>query len=148
MILTVASLFFSLVIIKSNTQVPVYETDHVNIRVPIMKCYAGVSRDLFDYLVQSGSRAIVLEGYGTGNIPYYLSDPVRQAVEEGIIIVVTTRCVDGESYACYNYVGGGAQLEEYGVILSGTMNAIKSRILLIAMLSVGKSVEEIRRAFQ
>ncbi len=133
---------------RSNVQGPVYPAEDVDIPVPIMKCYAGVSRDIFDYLVSSGSRAVVIEGYGTGNIPYYLSDPVRAAVENGVIVVVTTRCVDGESYACYNYVGGGAQLEEFGVILSGELNAIKSRILLIAMLSVGKTEEEIRDAFR
>ena len=91
--------------------------------------------------------SIVIEGYGTGNIPWYLSDPVKHAVEKGIYVIVTTRCVDGESYACYDYVGGGAQMERFGVLLSGELNAIKSRILLIAMLSAGKSAAEIREAF-
>lgn len=132
---------------RSNTQDPVYEIDRADIPVPIMKCYAGVSRRLFDFMVDSGAAAIVIEGYGTGNIPYYLSDPVKAAVESGIIVVVTTRCVDGESYACYNYVGGGAQMEEFGVILSGELNAIKSRILLVAMLAAGKTYGEIKEAF-
>ncbi len=132
---------------RSSRQGAVYPAERVDIKVPIMKCYAGVSREIFDYLVAAGSRAIVIEGYGTGNIPYYLSDPVREAVGSGVIVVVTTRCVDGESYACYNYVGGGAQMEEFGVILSGELNAIKSRILLIVMLASGRTVEEIREAF-
>ena len=132
---------------RSNTQKTVYPVENVNFRVPIMKCYAGIEPELFTTLTESGIDGIVIEGYGTGNIPWYLSDPVKDAVEKGIYVIVTTRCVDGESYACYDYVGGGAQLEQFGVILSGELNAIKSRILLIAMLSAGKSDSEIREAF-
>ena len=132
---------------RSNTQKTVYPVENVNYRVPILKCYTGIEPELFAYLVESGIDGIVIEGYGTGNIPWYLSDPVKHAVEKGIWVIVTTRCVDGESYACYDYVGGGAQLERFGVILSGELNAIKSRILLIAMLSAGKSGAEIRKAF-
>ncbi len=132
---------------RSNTQKTVYPVENVRYRVPILKCYTGIEPDLFSFLIESDIDGIVIEGYGTGNIPCYLSDPVKHAVEKGIYVIVTTRCVDGESYACYDYVGGGAQLEQFGVILSGELNAIKSRILLIAMLSAGKSDAEIRKAF-
>ena len=132
---------------RSNEQKTVYGAERVDFRVPILKCYAGIEPDLFDYLAGSGSDGIVIEGYGTGNIPDYLSEPVRRAVEQGIYVIVTTRCVDGESYACYDYVGGGVQLERFGTIMSGELNAIKSRILLIAMMACGKSIEEIREAF-
>ena len=132
---------------RSNRQGEVYPAHRVDIKVPIMKCYAGVREEIFDFLIRDGSRAVVIEGYGTGNIPYYLSEPVRRAVERGVIIVVTTRCVDGESYACYDYVGGGARMEKFGVILSGELNAIKSRIRLIVMLACGKTAEEIRESF-
>ena len=120
---------------------------NVKYRVPIVKCYTGIEPELFTFLVESGIDGIVIEGYGTGNIPWYLQDTVKHAVEKGIYVIVTTRCVDGESYACYDYVGGGARMERFGVILSGELNAIKSRILLIAMLSSGKSEAEIREAF-
>ena len=132
---------------RSNTQKAVYSVEDVHYRVPILKCYTGIEPDLFTFLIESGIDGIVIEGYGTGNIPWYLSDPVKHAVEKGIYVIVTTRCVDGESYACYDYVGGGAQMERFGVLLSGELNAIKSRILLIAMLSAGKSAAEIREAF-
>ncbi|MCR4751348.1 MAG: asparaginase [Eubacterium sp.] len=132
---------------RSNIQKEVYPVENVHFRVPILKCYTGIEPDLFTYIVNSGIDGIVIEGYGTGNIPFYLSEPVRQAAAKGIYVIVTTRCVDGESYACYDYVGGGAQLERFGVMLSGELNAIKSRILLIALLSAGKSDSEIRKAF-
>ncbi len=132
---------------RSNVQRTVYPAESVDYKVPIIKCYAGIETEIFNFLAESGSRGIVIEGYGTGNIPWYLSDPVKKAVENGIYVIVTTRCVDGESYACYDYVGGGVQMERFGVILSGELNAIKSRILLIAMLATGKTREEIRSAF-
>lgn len=132
---------------RSNRQKTVYPVNRVDFKVPILKCYAGISPELFEFLVKSHCDGIVIEGYGTGNIPNYLSEPVREAVSQGICVIITTRCVDGESYACYDYVGGGVQLERFGAILSGEMNAIKSRILLIAMMACGKSIEEIREAF-
>ena len=38
-------------------------------------------------------------------------------------------------------------MEEFGVILSGELNAIKSRILLITMISAGKTYDDIKREF-
>lgn len=132
---------------RDSKQGTVFPVENVDINVPILKCYAGIDNQLLVSLLNTDAKAVVIEGYGTGNIPWYMSDTVKHAVERGIPIIIATRCVDGESYACYDYVGGGAQLEEFGAILSGELNAIKSRIKVIAMLSCGKNMEEIREEF-
>ena len=132
---------------RESEQGRVFEASQVDADVPIFPCYAGVDKELLEHILQRDIQALVIEGYGTGNIPRYLSPAVEGALDRGLPVVISTRCVDGESFACYDHPGGGAELERMGAILSGSLNAFKSRIKLIAMLACGLTTEEIREAF-
>ncbi len=132
---------------RKNEQGVIYPAERVDLFVPILKCYAGVDNSLLEYLLERRAEAVVIEGYGTGNIPHYMAETVCRGIQQGIPMIISTRCVDGESYSCYDYTGGGAQMEQCGAILSGALNAIKSRIKVIAMLACGMDVEQIRAAF-
>lgn len=132
---------------RASEQGRVYPADRIDVDVPIFPCYAGVDGELLEHILQRDISALVIEGYGTGNIPRYLSPAIEGALERGLPIIISTRCVDGESFACYDHPGGGAELERLGAILSGKLNAFKSRIKLIAMLSCGLTTQEIREEF-
>lgn len=133
---------------RESAQEAVFEAETVDLDVPIFPCYTGVDAALLELYLRRDLKGLVLEGYGTGNIPRYLSDLVQQALDRGIPVVLATRCVDGESFACYDHPGGGAELERMGVILSGSLTAYKSRIKTIAMLACGHSTDEIRAEFR
>lgn len=132
---------------RESTQGPVFEAENIDLDVPIFPCYTGVDGALFELYLQRDLKGLVLEGYGTGNIPRYLQPLVQKALDRSIPVVLATRCIDGESFACYDHPGGGAELERLGVILSGSLTAYKSRIKTIAMLACGHSVDEIRAEF-
>ncbi len=132
---------------RDSHQGRVFPLEEVDLDVPIFPCYTGVDADLLELYLRKDLKGLVLEGYGTGNIPRYLTPQIETALNRGIPVVLATRCIDGESFACYDHPGGGAELERMGVILSGSLTAFKSRIKVLIMLSCGCTTEEIRQEF-
>lgn len=132
---------------RDSHQGTVYEADHIDLDVPIFPCYTGVDGELLELMLHRNLQALIVEGYGTGNFPRYLSPALEQAMADGLPVILCTRCIDGESFACYDHPGGGADLERKGAILSGSLTAYKSRIKVIAMLACGCTTEDIRREF-
>ena len=47
----------------------------------------------------------------------------------------------------YDYLGGGKQLRQSGVIFTTGLSGQKARMKLSVLLSSGKSLEEIEKAF-
>lgn len=81
-----------------------------------------------------GAKALVIEGLGAGNVPVSAVDQVLLAVEAGLPVVLTSRCVEGGVWSVYGYTGGAANMHKHGVILGGGLSAQKARILLMAAL--------------
>lgn len=133
--------------VRTGNHSSVYDIDQLDIHVPLLKVYTGVENDLLEYCLDHGAKGLVIEGYGSGNVPATMVPALQRALDMGVPVVVTTRCTRGESYACYGYVGGGAQLSQLGVILAGPLSGIKSRILLTVLLAAGADHELIREAF-
>lgn len=132
---------------RDSHQGAVFEAERVDLDVPIFPCYTGVDVQLLELMLHRNLQAIIVEGYGTGNFPRYLSPALEQAIADGLPVILCTRCIDGESFGCYDHPGGGADLERKGAILSGNLTAYKSRIKVIAMLACGCTTERIRREF-
>lgn len=126
----------------------VYEIVDISAKVPLIKVNTGIDAQIINAMVDGGASGLVIEGYGSGNVPEFLVDSIENAIKKGVTVIVTTRCTFGESYACYGYKGGGAHLEKLGVILSGESSGIKSRIKLAVMLSAGAAKEEVISAFR
>lgn len=126
---------------------PTYVVDRVDDFVPLFKVHAGMDNRLLTCALEAGAQGLVLEGYGSGNVPITIVNILAQAVADGIPVVVATRCMKGNAYACYGYTGGGAQLEQLGVVLAGSLSGIKSRIHLIVLLAAGTDATAIAKAF-
>lgn len=134
--------------VRENSAGPVYRVTDVGLNVPLLKVYAGIENAQVSACIDAGARGLVIEGYGSGNVPATMVPVLETALARGIPVVVATRCVRGDAYACYGYVGGGAQLAELGVILAGALSGVKSRIKLIVLLAAGCDAAQIRQAFQ
>ncbi len=133
--------------VRSLPTTKVYDVSHVDIDIPLFKVHTSLDNRLIEYAVTQGAHGLVVEGYGSGNVPRTMVPTLEKILEKNIPIVVATRCIRGESYACYGYVGGGAQLEPLGIILAGALSGIKSRIKLVVLLASACSIDEIRTAF-
>lgn len=70
-----------------------------------------------DHLFKN-SDAVILSGYGMGNLPInnkVLMDTIREAVESGVIVVVSTQCYHGTVSDIY---ATGRFLTEMGCLLA------------------------------
>ncbi len=126
---------------------PVYDVWEATDLVPIIKIYSGMTDLFVRTCIDKKVKAIVIEGYGSGNVPFDIEPAIREARSKGIIVAMSTRCFYGDAYGCYDYIGGGAQLSELGVIFGGGLSSQKTRLKLLVMLAAGRTVDEISNAF-
>ncbi|MCC8105285.1 MAG: asparaginase [Clostridiales bacterium] len=74
-------------------------------QVFLLKLYPGISPDILRYLIDSGFRAIYIEGFGLGGMPFLKHDfisAVRHTVERGITVLVGSQCrYEGANLSVY-----------------------------------------------
>lgn len=112
--------------------------------VYLLKAYAGMDGSYIDYLLDQGAKGIVIESLGRGNLPPSMLPSIERALQQGIVIVITSRCYSGRVLDTYAYPGGGKDLTKKGCILGGSMNGQKARILLMLAIANHKSIKEIK----
>ena len=117
-------------------------------KVTLIKCVAGMDHQLMNFCIDQGSRGIVLEAMGRGNVPPDMMPGIRRAVEEGIILVMVSRCPTGRVLGTYGYSGGGKELRDLGVIFGGDLPGQKARIKLMLALGLSQNREDIRHIFE
>lgn len=114
--------------------------------VPIVSSGQGMDDRQIRFAIERGDDGIVLEGFGLGNTSETLSDAVRDAIESGIPVVVTSRSHAGPLGAVYGN-GGGETLKQHGAISGDDLPAHKARIKLLLTLETTTEMSEIREYF-
>jgi len=116
----------------------------IETRVELLRMYAGFGSMMFDGLIDSGVKGIVVEGTGRGNVPPEALPGVQRAVAEGIPVVVSTRCHHGRVLDTYAYEGSGRDLRRRGAWFCGRLPGHKARIKLMVALGASASLAEAR----
>jgi L-asparaginase len=102
----------------------------------------GSSPALLEAAVERGARGVVVEGFGSGNLPQEgWPGAVRRALDAGVAVVVRSQCHRGR-VDLSAYVGGRAALAA-GAMSSGAMTAECSTVKLMHLLE-RTSGEELR----
>lgn len=122
-------------------------TERIEERVDIIKMYAGADGRLINFAVESGARGLVIEGLGRGNVTVAALAAIEHAIQQGIPVVITSRCPRGRVLDTYGYEGGGKQLTRLGAILGGLLPSHKARIKLMLALGAGYDLPAIRALF-
>lgn len=69
--------------------------------VAVIRLFPGISDEIFDY-VKSHCKGVIIEGFGTGNIPDCLAGRILELAHSGIAVVITTQCLyDGTDFSVY-----------------------------------------------
>lgn len=102
--------------------------------VHLLTATVGMPNSLLRHLIDKRVRGIVIEGFGGGRVPPWWMEPIREAAEAGVVVVVATRSVVGQSGDSYNYPGSYRDLEEAGVVFAEGISGPKARIKLMAAL--------------
>lgn len=121
--------------------------DHVVANVFLIKAYAGMDGTLIDAL-PADTNGIVIEALGAGNLPPQTLDALRRRLDAGTPIVLVSRCFNGVAEDVYDYVGGGINLKQMGIIFCEGLNGQKARIKLIVGLASGKTPAALAKYMQ
>ena len=116
-------------------------------RVDIVVMHAGADGALLRAAVQAGARGIVVQALGLGNVNAALLHAVREAVEAGVVVAISTRVPRGRVRPVYGFEGGGQSLQDAGAVFADDLGPAKARILLMLALQTRRSRDDLQRLF-
>lgn len=122
--------------------------DDIEPAVHLLKSYVGMDRFMIDQLVDNGTKGIVIEAMGRGNLPPELVPAIEDAITRDVAVVIVSRCPAGRVLGSYGYDGGGQQLRELGAMFGTAMNGQKTRIKLMLALKVAQSNHQLRHIME
>ena len=79
----------------------VIRTDRIETRVGLVACYTGMDGGLIDHFISAGTKGLVIEGFGAGNVPPNAVPAIERAVAANIPVVLTTQCPEGGVWPIY-----------------------------------------------
>ncbi len=121
---------------------------HLEPRVVVVRLCLGSDGEMIRAAILAGAKGIVLEGAGAGNVSERAVPAIREALDAGVPVVLTSSAVQGLVDDVYGYPGGGYHLRRYGVVLGQGLTAPKARIKLMLALGEGLGGDDIRALFE
>ncbi len=115
-------------------------------KVALIKFYPGLDHLAIDFLVEKNYRGIVLEGTGLGHISRLCFESIRKAVENGIVVGMTSQCLWGR--VNMNVYDTGRDLQALGVIPLEDMLPETALVKLMWIFGQTQDIQEARRLLQ
>ncbi len=109
-------------------------------RVALVKTYPGISPKIIEFYTREGFKGIVFEGTGLGHLPADCFPPIRHAISEGVIVGMTSQCINGR--VRMTVYDTGMDLLSMGVIPLGDMLPETAAVKLMWVLAQTKTLEE------
>lgn len=102
------------------------------------------------FLKELGSifEALVIEGFGDGNVPDSLVPIITSLIEKKIPVAITSRVPNGILSNFYTYVGGGDFLSKLGCLSLPELNSQKMRIFLVYLTSLSINFDDLNNIFK
>ncbi len=126
----------------------ILESRKINTNVDLLTVYAGMNEKFFKFSADSGTEGIVVEALGVGNVPPAAFEGIKYAIDQGIPVVLVSRCPAGETLDIYGYPGAGKWLHQIGVIFAEYLNGQKARIKLMLALGITKDNVKLKSLFE
>jgi len=112
-------------------------TDRAADGVVLLTAHVAMDGTLLDAAAALRPPGIVVEATGAGNTAGQLVEAAGRAIQEGIVVALTTRCAAGAAGTSYAFPGGGATWQGAGALLAGHLSGPKARIALALGLGAG-----------
>jgi L-asparaginase len=116
-------------------------------RVDIVDMYGGADGALVRAAVAAGSKGVVIQALGWGNMNVPMFEAVKEVLAKGIPVVITSRVWNGRVLPNYGFQGGGKTLQDAGAIFGDNLSPQKARILLMLALQTTSKAQEIQKLF-
>jgi len=105
--------------------------------IALVAAAMGTDGALVRAAAAGGARGIVVLAPGSGNTHPDVLAAAVEAMGRGIPVVLTSRVLRGGVRPAYGFPGGGAAWARAGVIMAGTLNGPKARLMLALALGAG-----------
>ncbi|MGB8934364.1 MAG: Glu-tRNA(Gln) amidotransferase subunit GatD [Candidatus Nitrosopolaris sp.] len=115
-------------------------------RVVLLKYYPGFNPELIAYALESDCRAIILEGTGLGHVGKECFPQIRNAVQSGRLVFMTSQCIWGRTRMTVYETG--RDLLDIGVISLSDMMAETATVKAMWVLANSKDVKSAAKLMQ
>jgi L-asparaginase len=105
-------------------------------RVALVPMVVGDEGVMLDR-ARPGHDGVVIEAFGSGNVPPGAVPSIGRWLEEGKPVVLASRCLYGTVQPTYAFEGGGARIVAMGVVPAGPRTPSQARMELTIALSAG-----------
>lgn len=81
---------------------------HFDLNIALLKLFPGFDESIFDRVLERGAKAIIIEGFGPGNIPFLqhsLMPKIEKATKTGIPVIIANQLEHGVTNL-HAYEGG------------------------------------------
>ena len=112
--------------------------------VSLLKLAVGVGSDSLQESLARGSRGIVIEALGGGRVPPWWLDEIERALDDGVEVVIASRCPSGRVWDAYGYPGAYRNLDDLGCLFAEGLNGQKARVKLMVVLAAARTADEVR----
>jgi len=116
-------------------------------RVEIVPMFAGASGDLVRSAVSHGARGLVVQALGLGNVNVEMYEAIKEAMAQGVPVIISTRVPNGRVSPAYGFDGGGSTLKAAGAVFADNLSPQKARILLMLALQDTASARQLQGIF-
>lgn len=99
--------------------------------VALVQTYSGDDGSIIRFLIDQNISAIIIEGYGAGNVNIATFEAIKHALKKKITVIITSQLLDGLVLPLYGTAGGGAALQKAGAILAADISGPKARLLFM-----------------
>jgi glutamyl-tRNA(Gln) amidotransferase subunit D len=115
-------------------------------RVVLLKYYPGFNPELIAHAVVADCKAIILEGTGLGHVGKECFPQIRNAVESGILVFMTSQCIWGRTRMTVYETG--RDLLDIGVISLSDMMAETATVKAMWAIANSKDAKSVARLMQ
>jgi len=112
-------------------------------RVALVKAFPGINAEILDFLIDRGYRGIVIEGTGLGHINESCVKTLERAVNEDVVVVMTTQTLFGR--VNMNVYTTGRKLLLAGVIPGSDMLPETALVKLSWLLANFSDISSVKR---
>lgn len=116
-------------------------------RVALITSHLDDSGDLLRLVADAGYDGVVLAALGVGHVSTAVADAVDKATEQSIVVFATRTGAGSTAQRTYGFVGSETDLICRGAMPAGWLSPVKARLLLWALLRVGKTWNQISAEF-
>jgi len=115
--------------------------------VHLIKLTVGIDDTFLRHLMDGGAAGVIIEALGGGRVPPWWLPTIREAIQQGMAVVIASRCPNGRVYDGYGYAGAYKNLIEAGAVSAEGLSGQKARIMLMVALGVGLGREDVQALY-